>query len=121
MKSCGPELSDSELINRFDTLEREHGMLRTLRGIRPSDADFRSQKHTLLIYKDDQEEVAVITFSNFRDAVSEYFRLERETADDIVLVAADDSESVRFGFKNYFSDAREFVSLIDSGRNKLRR
>ena len=46
--------------------------------------------------------------------MQEYFRLERESAEeiDVVLVAADDPESVRFGFKNYFSDAKDFVDYV---------
>jgi putative GTP pyrophosphokinase len=71
--------------------------------------------HTLLIFDERTDNVDVKTFSDFRLAIAEYFRLERERADntDVVLVAADDSESVRFGFKNYFSDAREFVGFMD--------
>lgn len=119
LTSCLPNESNKSLVRKFSTLESTHGMLKTLRGIRPSEANFESQKHTLLIYKDDSDTVEVIAFNSFKNAVSEYFRLERETEDDIVLVAADDSESVRFGFKNYFSDAREFVSLIDQGLDLL--
>jgi hypothetical protein len=42
--------------------------------------------------------------------------LERENpGKDIVLVRADTSEEVREAFKNYFSDARDFIDLIDDG------
>lgn len=38
---------------------------------------------------------------------------------DIVLVRADTSEDVRLAFKNYFSDARDFLRLIDDGCARL--
>lgn len=123
MTSCYPDLTNKEIVSRFLELEAKHGMLRTLRGIQPANPEFKSNKHALLIIKGDgrAEDIEVTTFSNFKTAVTEYFRQERETLHDIVLVAADDSESVRFGFKNYFSDAREFVDLVDVGLKKLRR
>lgn len=113
--SCLPDATMHELIDEFNSLEQNHGMIRTLRGIQPSQQEFDSSKHTLLIFDETTDKVEVKTFSDFRKAISEYFRLEREAADDrdVVLVAADDPESVRFGFKNYFSDAREFVDLMD--------
>lgn len=46
--------------------------------------------------------------------------LEKEvTHDDIVLVRADTSQEVREAYKNYFSDAREFIQLIENGCQKL--
>ncbi len=122
MYSCNPTLTNSELVKEFQELEANHGMLRTLRGIQPSDPEFKSSKHTLLIHTEDllESSTQVRTYDTFKKAVSEYFRLERETNSDVVLVAADDSESVRFGFKNYFSDATEFVRLIDEGVQLLK-
>jgi ppGpp synthetase/RelA/SpoT-type nucleotidyltranferase len=107
--------SNEALLSEFQFLEQQHGMLQTLRGIQPSQQDFAFDKHTLLIFTESYEETEVRTFSDFRSAVQAYFELERTKPNgvDVVLVAADDPESVRFGFKNYFSDAREFVSLID--------
>ena len=38
---------------------------------------------------------------------------------DIVLVRADTTEDVRLAFKNYFSDAQDFIQLIEKGCSKL--
>lgn len=115
MTGCLPDHATSELIAEFNDLEANYGMIRTLKGIQPSQQEFDASRHTLLIFDEATDIVEVITFSDFRKAIGEYFRMEREKKDntDIVLVAADDSESVRFGFKNYFSDAKEFVSMMD--------
>ena len=110
------EVDNAELIREFNFIESQHGMLDTLRGIQPSQEDFAVDRHTLLIFNENGEGTNVRTYSDFRSAVRAYFELERTKADgiDVVLVAADDPESVRFGFRNYFSDAREFVSMIDT-------
>ena len=63
-------------------------------------------------------EIVELEIRNFRDATDALralFELERSMPDrDIVLVRADTSEDVRIAFRNYFTDAREFVRLIDS-------
>ena len=38
---------------------------------------------------------------------------------DIVLVRADSGEEVRLAFKNYFSDARDFIQLVENGCTEL--
>ena len=38
---------------------------------------------------------------------------------DIVLVRADTSDEVRIAFRNYFSDARDFIQLLDDGCARL--
>lgn len=115
MQGCFPLVSTADLVAEFNALEAQYGMMRTLRGIQPSQQEFDTSKHTLLLFDENSDSISVLTFSDFRKAIAEYFRLEREKADgtDVVLVAADDPESVRFGFKNYFSDAKEFVALMD--------
>ncbi|WP_282127543.1 RelA/SpoT domain-containing protein [Roseobacter litoralis] len=113
-RSCLPNWTIKELTSRFEVLEAEHGMLSTLAGIQPNDENFPAERNTLLIFNNETGETEVLVFQNFRDAVQNYFKLERESADgiDVVLVAADDPESVRYGFKNYFSDAKDFVNYI---------
>lgn len=46
--------------------------------------------------------------------------LEKEHPElDIVLVKADTSEEVRIAFKNYFSDAKDFLRLLTEGQKSL--
>ncbi|MEM5520276.1 RelA/SpoT domain-containing protein [Sulfitobacter sp. AS59] len=115
------EDTNQELVSEFMKLEEKHGMLKTLKGVKPSDEEFTSSRNSILIFNEIRDEVTVKSYPDFRTAVAEYFRLEREKDDntDVVLVAADDAESVRFGFKNYFSDAREFVELTETACSDL--
>lgn len=115
------DVESADLVDQFCRLEDIHGMLGTLRGVQPSDQQFEENRHTLLIINQNTDAVEVLVYPDFRTAIGEYFKIEREKGNDIdvVLVAADDSESVRFGFKNYFSDAREFVTLVDEACTSL--
>jgi ppGpp synthetase/RelA/SpoT-type nucleotidyltranferase len=115
------KLTDKELTEEFDALEAHYGMLKTLQGIQPSQEKFDTSRNTLLIFNEENETVEVRTFFEFRKAIEAYFEIERtKSADtDVVLVAADDPDSVRFGFKNYFSDAREFVTLVSEAMAAL--
>ncbi|MGR3659901.1 MAG: RelA/SpoT domain-containing protein [Paracoccaceae bacterium] len=114
-----PEPTTEQLISDFLGLEKKHGMLHTLEGIQPSQEKFSDSRHSLLIFDEKAGTTKVLPFKLFREAVEEYFRLERESDNDVdvVLVAGEDSESVRFGFKNYFSDAREFVDYMHEACN----
>jgi hypothetical protein len=48
------------------------------------------------------------------------FKHEKESPGrDVVLVRAGTSEEVRIAFRNYFTDAREFIRLVDEGCQKL--
>lgn len=115
------DLTNLELVSEFAHLENEHNMLTTLRGVQPSHEQFESSNHTLLIFDEEKNVTEVRVFSDFRIAIRSYFDLERTKGSgvDVVLVAADDSESVRFGFQNYFSDAREFVRMVDEATEQL--
>ena len=54
------------------------------------------------------------------EALRALFELEKQLPErDVVLVRADSSEDVRLAFRNYFSDAREFIKFIENGCEKL--
>jgi putative GTP pyrophosphokinase len=50
------------------------------------------------------------------------FELEKQHPQyDIVQVRADTSDEVRLAFKNYFSDAHDFIGFVDDGCTMLSR
>lgn len=117
---CFPEWTIEDVFDKFLDLESKFKVLKTLRGILPHDQNFDSDKNTLIQHKQASSTGAeplmqIQTFRVFKDAVEAYFLAEKNAGPEVqvVLVSAEDTESVRFGFKNYFSDAREFVDLID--------
>jgi putative GTP pyrophosphokinase len=62
----------------------------------------------------------LLAFRDATDVLRALFKLESESPEkDVVLVHGDTSEEIRVAFKNYFSDARDFIKLIEDGCEKL--
>lgn len=65
-------------------------------------------------------ELEAFSYKNETDALKELFRLEKENPTlDVVLVKADTSEEIRMAFRNYFSDAKDFVRLLAEAIEKF--
>lgn len=114
-----PNMSDREVLESFLSLDQELGLLQTLRGLHQAKSDISDKKNSILIF-DPSGELTIRSFRDATDALRELFELEKEMpGKDIVLVRADSSDEVRTAFRNYFTDAREFVRLLDAGCAKL--
>jgi hypothetical protein len=116
-----PEIDDRELVEKFLKAEKDLGLLKMLRRLNPENEAETKNKNTILIFKDG-EPLEVMSFRYAPDALRELFTLENEHPDwDTVLVRAESSTEVRLAFRNYFSDARDFINLIETGCTKLTR
>lgn len=114
-----PDKDNDILISEFDHMDNELGLIRTLSGLNSVEAEATSNKNSILIFKPDGS-LEVKSFSEATVALRELFRLEKEFPGmDIVLVKADTNEEIRMAFKNYFSDAKDFVRLITEARDIL--
>lgn len=115
--SVGPEpaMSNDEVVQEFLALDAELHLMRTLRGLNSADKTYTEKKNAILVFSG-TDELEIFEFRDATDAIRRLFELEREHPErDIVLVRADTSEDVRLAFKNYFSDARDFIRLVDRG------
>ncbi|MDF3822956.1 RelA/SpoT domain-containing protein [Leptospira sp. 96542] len=118
-KGTYPDLSDRDLVKDFLAMDRELHLLRMLRGLNASDKAVSAKRNAILIMSATGE-LEVKMFREAPDALRALFELEKEMPDrDIVLVRADTSDEVRIAFRNYFSDARDFIKLIEDGCAKL--
>lgn len=118
-KSCLPDISDADLIRNFLSLDEDLGLLRLLRGLSSADAEISAKRNVILMFSEN-EQLEVKTYRDAPDALRALFELEKENPGrDIVLVRAASSEEVRIAFRNYFSDAHEFIRMIDEGCHKL--
>lgn len=122
-----PAASDQDVLSEFLSLDNELHLMQTLRGLNSAKGDVTDKRNSILIFSMEGE-LEVRNFRDATDALRALFELEKEMPDrDIVLVRADTSEEVRLAFRNYFTDAREFVRLVDaacaklSGRNVVHR
>lgn len=124
MQSSLPELDDQEVVERFLALDEELNFMRMLRGLNAADRKISDDKNIILIFKEDavdeEDLLEVLSYPNATVALRALFELEFENPGmDIVLVKGDRPEDVREAFKNYFSDARQFIDLIEEGCAKL--
>jgi hypothetical protein len=114
-----PSASDREVLDEFLLLDNELHLMQTLRGLNSAKGDVTDKRNSILIFSKEGE-LEVLNFRDATDALRALFELEKKMPDqDIVLVRADTSEEVRLAFRNYFTDAREFVRLVDAACAKL--
>ena len=114
-----PSLDNKELVKKFIGLEKELNLLNTLRGLNEIDPEVSERKNVILIFTPDGE-LETKAYRSAPEALRDLFKLESERQDcDIVLVKADTSEEIRFAFKNYFSDTRDFVDLLENACRSL--
>jgi ppGpp synthetase/RelA/SpoT-type nucleotidyltranferase len=116
-KSTGPfpEKDNHELVRDFLMLDQDLKLLSTLRNLNAADQIVSSNRNTILIFSESGE-LEVKTYRDAPEALRALFQLEKDRPEkDIVLVRADTSEDVRFAFKNYFSDAQDFIDLVENG------
>jgi putative GTP pyrophosphokinase len=110
-KGAFPDVPDRELVKEFLALDRDLHLLRMLRGLNATDKAVSAKRNAILIMSASGE-LEVKMYREAPDALRALFELEKEMPDrDIVLVRADTSDEVRIAFRNYFSDARDFIKL----------
>jgi putative GTP pyrophosphokinase len=114
-----PEAENRDLVEEFLGLDKELALFQTLRALNQAETDISGKKNTILNFFGSGE-LEIYTFFYETDALRKLFDLEKSFPEnDIVLVRAETGEQVRSAFRNYFRDAREFISLVESGCAKL--
>ncbi|WP_235810370.1 RelA/SpoT domain-containing protein [Pseudomonas syringae pv. coryli] len=114
-----PDLSNKALLDQFLSIDSEIHLVRMLTGLNSSETVSTENRNSILIFKEDGS-LEVRSFKEAPDALKELFRLERDFPNlDVVLVKADTNEEIRMAFKNYFSDAKDFIRLLTEGQEIL--
>lgn len=114
-----PDLSNNELISGFEKLDNELHLMRTLAGLNTVEAEATKNKNAILIFKSN-DDLEVHTYREAPDALRALFEFEREYPElDVVLVKADTNEDIRMAFRNYFSDAKDFIKLLNEALKLL--
>lgn len=118
-KGARPDLPDREVVRSFKALDREIHLTHALRGLNQSQLVKSANRNAILVFREDGK-LEITTFRSAPEALDHLFKLEAEHPElDVVLVRADTSEEVRFAYKNYFSDAQDFLDLLETGMNQL--
>ena len=119
LKGPFPEMTDREVLEEFLKIDKELLLLKTLSGLNRAKSEVSDKKNTILIFSD-KGALEVKSFRDATEALRALFLLEKQMPqNDIVLVRANSSDEVRLAFRNYFSDAREFIRLLETGCAKL--
>ena len=125
MKSSLPDKSDKDIVDEFVVLDRELKFIQMLNGLDAATREISSYKNVILIFRQQGESsegsaLEIKSYSSGTAALRALFELERsQPGIDIVLVKGDRPEYLREAFQNYFSDAQQFVKLVDKGRRML--
>jgi putative GTP pyrophosphokinase len=118
-ESCFPGLSNNEILTAFFELDDELGLMKLLRALNAVTNEVKAKRNVILVLSE-TEELQIHSFTYATDALRALFEMEQKNpGQDIVLVRADSGEEVREAFRNYFSDPREFIDLMEHGCEKL--
>jgi putative GTP pyrophosphokinase len=124
--SCFPHESDENLFVRYVELEDRTHILRIFSELRKSESQIDLSKSSILIFRYDsdlfdEDKLEIRQFDSVNIAIQEYSKLEVELEDkaDVVLVGSRSAESIKSAYRNYFSDAQEFVKLVSDGVHEL--
>lgn len=114
-----PGIDDKALVEEFKQLDKTLALLRTLKGLNFANTLVRQNKNVILIFSTSNQ-LEIRAYRSAQQALDDLFDLEKSFPEkDIVLVSGERSEDIRLSFKNYFSDAQEFVHLVSTGMKKL--
>ena len=111
-----PHKENTELVQDFLKLDQELKLLKTLQGLNSVDSIVISTNRNSILIFSQSGELEIKTYRDAPEALRALFQLEKDqSGKDIVLVNSRYIRIVRFAFKNYFSDAQDFVSLVEEG------
>lgn len=111
---CLPEMSDTELKSACRKCERKTGLIATVRSLRAVE-DFQGLEKNSILLLTNENKLFVKKFSSFSYAMAALPAMEKdEGIANVVLVGANTPTHIRNAFRNYFSDATDFIRLYDA-------
>lgn len=114
-----PEIPDQAVLESFLALDEELGLLKKLKGLNESKTGAEEGGNLILIFGESGR-LEVKSFRDATEALRNLFQLEKSMPHaDIVLVRAGSGQEVKEAFRNYFSNAKDFVRLIEQGCARL--
>lgn len=117
-----PNLKNALLLEEFSDLDGRMGIIKRLDEAVEQNPQFTKKRTTILIFHFGKgAKLEIRTFKDISEALPQYEQLEEKYRDkaDIVLVRGEKVEDIRRSFQNYFSDAKDFVKLINQGKRLL--
>jgi putative GTP pyrophosphokinase len=110
-----PDLSPEAILSEFYQLDGELSFLDMLRALEATNQEFESNRTNIILIFSEDYPLEIRTYRGAFEAMTDLFKLESETLGperDIVLVRGN-QKNVRDAFRNYFTDATDFVAYVD--------
>lgn len=127
--SCYADMTDDELVRRFETLEKNIALLHRLKQLKAMKKVIIDRRNNVILHfifngrKEPRLEAHV--FKSLASANDVYFQMEKDyPEDDIVLVRTNDDrigKSIRDAFRNYFIDTSDYIEYVENGLKILKR
>ncbi|MFO0014887.1 MAG: RelA/SpoT domain-containing protein [Planctomycetota bacterium] len=119
LKGPFPDMTDADVVQNFRRFDRELGLLKTLNNLNAVDSQMTTKKNTILLITSEGK-LEVRSYKDATKAIQMLFDLEEERPGaDVVLVRAETSEEIRLAFRNYFSDATDFVRMVSEACTRM--
>lgn len=112
-------LSSAEVVKSFEATEKSIGLLESLRHLRPI-TEHISKRGNFVMYIDQDGIFHAEAFESQVLAIRRLFELEQRSGESPVMARADNIEALKTAYRNYFSDANDFVALVDQGLAALK-
>jgi len=117
-----PDMQNEALVQEFSSLDKELGIMERLTNAVSKNPPIKKGKNVILIFHlHGDQELEVRPYDSIAPAQEAYARLEKELEGkaDIVLVKAEHADDLKRAFQNYFTDAKDFVSLVTNAARRL--
>jgi putative GTP pyrophosphokinase len=108
------QLSNAELIAQFYEHDNALSFMEMLSALEKSNIGVKGKQNNVILIFSPDEQLQMLTFKDEAEAIHTLFKLEdehRDTQKDIVLVRGS-RKSVQNAFRNYFTDATDFLNYI---------
>lgn len=110
MRGAAPSISDVALYKELQQIESRLGVFSRLRAVSASEVTVPNSKNLVLTFSD---QLVVEGFRSARQAMDRRNYIELFDSDkDVVYIRAEKPSEVANAFRNYFRDARAFISLL---------
>ena len=111
--------TNTQVASRFVELDFELGLRLRLKALQVADQTKNSPQGHVVLSKSGSS----LTVSNFKSAEAAMaYLFEKENLDpetDTVYVTGDTVDGIRLGYKNYYDDATEFLTMLEEAAQRM--
>nr|MDP2190224.1 RelA/SpoT domain-containing protein [Rhodoferax sp.] len=109
----------SQVLGRFYELDEELGLLLRLKALQVVDQT-KSSTHRHVVLSKSKRCLTATNFETSEAAMAYLFEKERlDPYSDTVYVTGETVDGIRLGYKNYYDDATEFLTMLEDAKHEM--